>query len=162
MNEPKIEIKDKTFRVIYIRFKGTYVAFRKESRKMFNELFEYARKNDLISEGVTKVLTIYHDNPFVTDEKNLRTSVAMTVPMDVIIHEEGRISEMEFSGKYGILSFDLKLNEYDKAWNYAYNEWLFINDKVKPRDSFPFELYVTEPPRNYKNSSLTDIYIPIE
>ena len=30
---------------IYIRFRGSYAAFRKQSRKMFNELFEFATKN---------------------------------------------------------------------------------------------------------------------
>ena len=82
MIEPKsitIEnLEDLTF--IYIRFRGSYAAFRKQSRKMFNELFEFATKNELIIQDETKVLTIYDDNPFITDAKNLRTSVAMTIP----------------------------------------------------------------------------------
>lgn len=162
MIKPEIAIKDKSFRVIYIRFRGEYVAFRKASRKMFNELFAFANKNDLIIEGETKVLTIYHDNPYITNSKNLKTSVAMTIPAGTKIAKEGRICEMKFSGKYAILSFELKLNEYEEAWKYAYNEWLLINNDIKPRDDFPFELYVTEPPRNLKSRSLTDIYIPVE
>ncbi|WP_053595935.1 MULTISPECIES: sigma factor [Lysinibacillus] len=35
-------------------------------------------------------------------------------------------------------------------------------DEYTPRDSFPFELYVTEPPKNFKAKSKTDIYVPIE
>ena len=31
-------------RIIYIRFRGSYVDFRKQSRKMFKELFEFATK----------------------------------------------------------------------------------------------------------------------
>ena len=162
MIKPEVEIKDKSFHVIYIRFRGEYIEFRKESRKMFNELFAFAKKNDLIVDGETKVLTIYHDNPYITDGKNLKTSVAMTIPVNTKIAEEGRICAMKFSGKYAILSYDLKLNEYEEAWKYAYNEWLLINDDIKPRDDFPFELYVTEPPRNLKSRSLTDIYIPVE
>jgi DNA gyrase inhibitor len=81
MKEPKIRIENiEDMKVIYIRFRGTYVEFRKKSRSMFNKLFEFAKKNDLVIPDVTKVITIYHDNPFITDEKNLRTSVAMTVP----------------------------------------------------------------------------------
>lgn len=41
-----------------------------------------------------------------------------------------------------------------------YHEWLF-KDKQKARDAVPFELYVTEPPKNSKDKSLTNIYIPI-
>ena len=162
MNNPEITINDIEMRVIYIKFKGTYVEFRKNSRKLFNELFKFATKNNLVDEGVTKVLTIYHDNPFITDEKNLRTSVAMTIPKDSIIQEEGRICSMLISGKYGVLHYELSLGEYDEAWKYGYNEWLFKSKTEKPRDSFPFELYVNEPPRNLKDKSLTDIYIPIE
>ena len=56
--------------------------------------------------------------------------------------------------------FELSLNDYGKAWEYMYNEWLFKKN-VEPRDTFPFELYVTEPPKNFKDKSFTDIYIPI-
>ena len=85
----------------------------------------------------------------------------MTIPHDVEVTEEGRICTLNFSGKYAVLHYDLTLGEYDKAWKYAYREWLFKNEE-RPRDDFPFELYVTEPPKNFKESSLTDIYIPIE
>ncbi|WP_099203492.1 AraC family transcriptional regulator [Miniphocaeibacter massiliensis] len=162
MNKPNVTIENIEMKVIYIRFKGTYVAFRKESKKMFKELFDFAKNNDLIVEGKTKVLTIYHDNHFITDQKNLKMSVAMTIPKSAKVTEEGRICSMEFAGKYGVLHYDIKLNEYEKAWEYAYQDWLFKDSKEKPRDNFPFELYVTEPPRNLKNTSLTDIYIPIE
>lgn len=162
MLNPEIAIVNKSFRIIYIRFKGEYRTFRKESRGMFNELFSFAKKNNLIVEGETKVLTIYHDNPYITDEKNLKTSVAMTIPTYANLKEEGRICEMNFSGKYAVLSFNIKLNEYGYAWKYAYTDWLFKSENIKARDDFPFELYVTEPPRNFKERSLTDIYIPIE
>ncbi|MEG0283537.1 MAG: GyrI-like domain-containing protein [Erysipelotrichales bacterium] len=162
MKKPNIEIKNSEMKIIYIRFKGTYKEFRKESRKMFNELFEFAEKNDLIIEGVSKVLTIYHDNPYITDQKNLKTSVAMSIKSDANVVEEGRICTMDIAGKYAVLHYDIKLNEYEEAWQYAYQEWLFKNDEIKARDDFPFELYVNEPPKNYKDSSLTDIYIPVE
>jgi len=56
MNNPEITKNDIEIRVIYIKFKGTYVEFRKNSRKLFNELFKFAIKNNLVEEGVTKVL----------------------------------------------------------------------------------------------------------
>lgn len=162
MKKPEITIEDIKMKVIYIRFKGTYVDFRKESKKMFKEIFNFATENNLIIDDVTKVLTIYHDNPFITNEKNLKTSVAMTIPHDVKVTEEGNICIMEFSGRYAVLHFEIALHEYDKAWKYAYKDWLLKNVDVKPRDAFPFELYVNEPPKNFKDTSLTDIYIPIE
>lgn len=161
MEKPTISIEDldKT-KVIYVRFRGTYAEFRKNSRKMFNQLFEFAQKHDLIIENVLKVLTIYQDNPFITDEKNLRTSVAMTIPSNAIIEENEEISTMFLNGKYGVGHFEISAGEYGEAWNYMYNDWLF-KEKVETRDAFPFELYVNEPPKNFKDKSLTDIYIPI-
>ena len=99
-------------RIIYIRFRGSYVDFRKQSRKMFKELFEFATKNDLIVPDVTKVLTIYNDNPFITDDKNLRTSVAMTVPSDAKIIDSGNICESSISGKFGVVHFELSAIQY--------------------------------------------------
>lgn len=147
-------------RIIYIRFRGSYAAFRKQSRMLFNELFEFATKNDLIVENETKVLTIYDDNPFITDDKNLRTSVAMTIPNDRTFQETGNICLSSISGKFGVGHFELSAKEYGDAWNYMYQEWLFKDDQ-KARDAVPFELFVTEPPKNFRDKSFTDIYIPI-
>lgn len=162
MQKPTIEIKElKEFKIIYIRFKGTYVDFRKNSRKLFNKLFEYAKSKELVIPNVTKVLTIYNDNPYITKEKDLRTSVAMTVPNTVIDTDSDQISVTTISGKFVIGHFNLMLKEYGEAWNYMYQEYLFKSNE-KPRDGVPFELYVTEPPKSMSKSSLTDIYIPIE
>ena len=98
---------------------------------MFKELFEFATKNDLIVPDVTKVLTIYNDNPFITDDKNLRTSVAMTVPSDAKIIDSGNICESSISGKFGVGHFELSAKQYGEAWQYMYQEWLF-KDKAKP------------------------------
>lgn len=147
-------------RIIYVRFRGSYVAFRKQSRKLFKELFEFATVHDLIIPDETKVLTIYDDNPFITDEKNLRTSVAMTLSDDAKVIESGTICESSISGKFGVGHFELSAAQYGEAWQYMYQEWLF-KDQAKPRDAVPFEMYITEPAKNMRDKSLTDIYIPI-
>lgn len=147
-------------RIIYIRFRGSYGEFRKQSRKLFKELFDFATKNDLIVQDETKVLTMYDDNPFITQEKKLRTSVAMTIPQEAKVVESGNVCESSISGKFGVGHFEMNAKQYGEAWQYMYQEWLF-KDKAKSRDAVPFELYVTEPPKNMKDTSLTDIYIPI-
>lgn len=161
MEKPNITIEYFDARVIYVRFKGSYVAFRKNGRKLFNQLFSFATEHNLVIPGETKVLTIYHDNPFITDAENLRTSVAMTIPNDVEINEIEEINVMTIEGKFGVGHFEISAMEYEAAWQYMYNEWLFKGEE-KPRDSFPFELYVTEPPKRLKDKSFTDIFIPID
>lgn len=147
-------------KIIYIRFRGSYGEFRKQSGKLVKELFEFATANHLIDQDKTKVLTMYDDNPYITQEKNLRTSVAMTVPNDLAITESGNVCVSNISGKFGAGHFEIAAKEYDQAWQYMYHEWLFL-EEGKGRDAVPFELYVSEPPKNFKDKSLTDIYIPI-
>lgn len=162
MEKPDITIETlENLSIIYIRFRGSYTDFRKNSKTMFEKLFKYATKHNLIVPNKTKVMTLYHDNPFITTEKNLRTSVAMTIPDHTEIIEEDEISTTKISGKFGVGHFELSLKEYGEAWQYMYQEWLF-KGKATPRDAVPFELYVTEPPKNFKGKSFTDIYIPIE
>ncbi|MGL4695536.1 AraC family transcriptional regulator [Enterococcus larvae] len=147
-------------RIIYIRFRGSYVEFRRQSRKLFKELFDFAAKNNLISSDETKVLTIYDDNPFITEEVNLRTSVAMIIPANAKVVESGNVCVSSISGKFAVGHFEMSGNQYEEAWQYMYQEWLFKN-KARIRDAVPFEIYITEPPKSLKDKSLTDIYIPI-
>lgn len=161
MEKPNIRVEEVEIKIIYIRFRGSYLEFRKNSMKMFRELFEFAKSNDLIISEVSKVITVYHDNPFITHGENLRTSVAMTVPCEAVIVEEGQISVTSIVGKFGIGSFYISRNEYGEAWGYMYENWLFAGE-AKARDAVPFELYVTEPPKNARDKSYTEIYIPIE
>lgn len=161
MNHPSISIEEFESTIAYIRFRGTYLDFRRNSRRLFNQLFAFAQAENLVLPNETKVLTIYHDNPFVTEASNLRTSVAMTVPNGASVPESGEISVMTIAGKYGVGHFEIAPHEYQAAWHYMYDEWLFKSTE-KPRDSFPFELYVTEPPKDLKQKSQTDIYVPIE
>ena len=66
---------------------------------------------------------------------------------------------MSISGKFGIGHFEISLEEYEEALQYMYPQWLF-SEKIEPRDTFPFKLYVIEPPKSYKGKSFPDIYIP--
>lgn len=161
METPIISIEEIEMKVIYVRFRGSYVAFRKNATKLLNQLIDYAKKYDLIVEDWTKILIMYHDNPYITKDNDLRTSVAMMVPLDAKIDETEDITSMMIQGKYMVGHFHMSPKEYGEAWDMMYHEYLFKGDE-KPRDTFPFEMYITEPPRKFSDKSYTDIYVPIE
>ena len=122
---------------------------------------DFAIKNNLAVDSKTKVMTMYLDNPFITDAKNLRTSIAMSVPQEFAHTDNEEIGIMTIAGKYTVGHLELKRTEYEQAWKYMYHEWLLVGNE-KPRDSFPFEMYITQPPKNFRDTSCTHIYIPIE
>jgi hypothetical protein len=99
MEIPTIEIKEIEFKVIYVRFKGSYLEFRKNAMKMFKKLEKYAIKHNLLVDQFTKVMTLYHDNPFITDQDNLRTSVALSVPLSFNVKDEDEIRRIDDSRK---------------------------------------------------------------
>lgn len=116
MEKPNITIEIiEKFKIIYVRFRGSYMEFRKSSAKLYKKLLDFAIKNCLVVDNKTKVMTIYHDNPFITESKNLRTSIAMSVPQGFNNTDDDEISIMTIAGKYAVGHFELKRTEYEQA-----------------------------------------------
>lgn len=66
----------------------------------------------------------------------------MTVSTNSIFTEEGNICISNISGEFGIGHFNISAKEYNDAWQYVYQVWLFKDDKLSR--SAPSELYVTK------------------
>ncbi len=160
----KAEVETMTMdemRVIYIRYTGKYQGSAEAMPAMMGKLFNFAMSQNLLGSGKTKILTIYHDNPEMTDERKLRTSLCMSIPNDALLKESDDIGSMSITGKYAVGHFEIYQNEYGAAWDYMYGEWL-LNSGYTPRDAVPFEVYVSDPNVNPGGKQLVDIYLPIE
>ncbi|MDF4730375.1 effector binding domain-containing protein, partial [Vibrio parahaemolyticus] len=126
--------------VAYIRHIGTYEELTIAFPKMIEKLFQYATKQNYHVFEDTKVLTIYHDHHEFTEDNHLRTSLCITIPGESAI-ETNDIGIMVIpSGKYAVGHFEIFQDEYKRAWDFIYGEWL-PNSGYKPRDSYPFEVY---------------------
>lgn len=154
-----VEIISVDMRVIYLRYTGTYQGLAVAMPGMMERLYGFAMSNNLVEPGKMKILSAYHDNPEMTDELQLRTSLCITIPNGVTIAESSDIGIMEITGRYAVGHFELMQNEYATAWKYMFGEWLPSSGQ-KPRDTFPFEVYVSEPTPDSKQ--LVDIYLPVE
>jgi AraC family transcriptional regulator len=156
-----VEVKDMPeLNVVYIRHTGPY----KEDSALFGRLFEkickWAGARGLISFPETKMLTVYHDNPDITDENNLRISVCISAPEDTQV--DGEIGKMKISaGKYAIGHFKIKTNQYQDAWNAIYGDWL-PGSGYQPDDGSCFELYLNDPDQHPENLHIVDIYVPVK
>ena len=147
--------------VAYIRHTGTYEELTIAFPKMIEKLFHYATKQNYHVFEDTKVLTIYHDNHEFTEDYQLRTSLCITIPDESAV-ETSNIGIMVIpSGKYAVSHFEIQQDEYKRAWDFLYGEWL-PNSGYKPRDAYPFEMYKNDPRQHPENKHIVDIYVPIE
>ncbi len=154
----KVEVD---MQVVYLRHTGSYEEFAKVVPVMMKKLYDFAISKNLLQFEDQKVLTIYHDNPEITSDSQLRTSVCISIPKGLKIETTEEIGVMDISGNYGVGHFEVLENEYQAAWQYMYGEWL-PNSNYQPRDALPFEVYVSNPHENVGSKQLLDIYLPIE
>lgn len=158
----KIEVKSlDEFTVAYIRYIGPYKGNSELFENLFARLFHWAGPKNLINFPETKIISIYHDNPEITDEDKLRTSICLSVPDDTEVG--GEIGKMKVAGGvYGIISFELLGPEdYQKAWNYVFSEWLPTSG-YQPDNNPSFELYLNNPEEHPEKKHIVDIYIPVK
>ncbi len=146
--------------VAYIRHIGSYKGDTELFGRLLNRLFTWAGARDLLNFPETKVATVYHDNPDVTDEDKLRTSVCITVPEDTKV--DGEVGKMTIpGGKYAIAHFEIDDTEYEDAWNALYGTWL-PGSGYRPDDRPPFEMYLNDPKEHPHHRHVVDIYMPVK
>lgn len=158
----KVEVKSiEEFTVAYIRYIGPYKGNSELFTNLFTRLFNWAGPRNLIQFPETKVISIYHDNPDITDEDKLRTSVCLSVPEETEVG--GEVGKMKVAGtNYAIVSFELgDPKDYQKAWNYIFSEWLPTSG-YQP-DNYPsFELYLNNAEEHPEKIHIVDIYVPVK
>ena len=143
--------------VAYVRHTGPYKGDEKLFEKLYGDLFAWAGPRNLASQEGLKTFNIYHDDPGVTEEKNLRLSVGLSVPPETKV--EGKIGKLELDGgKYVIARFELGPMDYQKAWSWLFGEW-FPASGYQPADGPCFEMCGTGQDKNLHE---VDICVPVK
>jgi AraC family transcriptional regulator len=153
-----VEVKDlPKMSVAYIRHIGPYKGDNKLFEKLWNRLFRWAGPRGLIGGPGFRSLIIYHDDPNITDQAKLRTSVCITVPPDTKV--DGEVGKMELeAAKYVIARFVVRAAQFQDAWDWVYGKWL-PESGYQPDDKPCFEMYPEEP----KDGNITvDICVPVK
>ena len=89
----KVEVKQlPETTVAYVRHIGPYKGDTELFGRLFGKVMSWAGSRGLVNFPKTKFLTIYHDDPNVTGENNLRISVCVTMPSDTKV--DGDIGKM--------------------------------------------------------------------
>ena len=160
-SQVNVEVKElPEMTVAYVRHIGPYKGDSALFDKMFTKLFKWAGARDLINFPETKTLAVYHDNPDITDDSKLRTSMCITIPSDTEV--DGEIGKMNVEGgKHAIGNFELNADEYEQAWKIIYGDWL-PQSGYQPDDKPCFEIYYNNPNEHPENKHIVDICIPVK
>jgi len=156
-----VEVKDiPEMHVAYLRHIGPYAGDEQLFGNLFNRLCTWAGPRGLLRFPETKFVTIYHDNPDITDETKLRTDVCITIPLDAQV--DGEIGKATIpAGKYAIAHFEIMPDQYGDAWNAVYGGWL-PESGYQPDDRPCFELYLNDPKEHPEGKHVVDIYAPVK
>lgn len=143
--------------VAYVRYTGPYKGDSTLFEGLFSKLFGWAGPKGLIGDPDQKTIIIYHDDPEITEDLKLRTSVCVTVPPDTKV--DGEIGKMKIDGGlYAIGRFKVKGDEFQQAWDMMCGKWL-PESAYLPDDKPCFEMY----PEEMKDGIHTvDICVPVK
>ncbi|MCK9617957.1 MAG: AraC family transcriptional regulator [Lentimicrobiaceae bacterium] len=154
--ETNIQIKEMpAMNLICCRHTGAF----DQIGKAYDKIFKWAGARGLLDFPKTKGVTVYHDDPKVTEIGKLRQSACITVEGDV--KTEGEIGKLSIpGGKYVVGSFIISPTEFEDAWN-SVCLWL-TESGYQPADGYPYELYHNEGDKCPEKEFVVDICIPVK
>ncbi len=157
----KVEVRDfPDMHVAYVRHIGPYKGDEALFQKQFEKLFKWAGARGLLNFPETKVLSVYHDDPEITDENRLRTSMCITVPENTAV--DGGIGKMVIpGGKYAAAWFEISADEYQEAWDSLCGAWL-PESGFQPDDRPSFEISLNDPREHPQHKHIVEICIPVK
>ena len=145
--------------VAYVRHIGPYKGDEKLFEGLYSKLMTWAGARGLLAQPDLKCLQIYHDNPEITDESNLRLDVCISVPEDTTV--EGEIGKMTVpGGKFAAARFEITPDQYQQAWDYVFATWL-PDSGYQPDDRPPYELCLNDPREHPEHKHIVEICIPV-
>jgi len=157
----KVEVREmEEAAAAYIRYVGPYEANEDLFSRIFERLFKWAGPRGLLNFPETKVISLYHDNPEITEDEKLRTSMCITVPENTEVN--GDIGKLKIEGgSYAVGTFELKVDEYAKAWASMFGDWL-PESGYEPDGKPCFENYLNDPKEDPEGKHIVEICIPVK
>ncbi len=156
-----VEVRDREpMTVAYVRHIGPYKGDVQLFGNLWKRLMQWAEPRGLLNKPDVQCLSVYNDDPEMTDEGKLRVSVCITVPADTAV--EGDVGKMEIpGGRYAIAHFEIGADQYQEAWNYVFGEWL-PDSGYQPDDRPCFERCLNDPATHPERKHIIDICIPVK
>jgi AraC family transcriptional regulator len=150
-----IEVKEMPeMDLIYCRHIGQF----DQIGQVYEKLFKWAGPRGLVNNN-TKTITVYHDDPKITDLDKVRQSAGIVVHSDV--KPEGEFGKLTVpKDKYAVGRFEIEVTEFKQAWD-AMCIWV-SESGYQPSDGNPYELYHKDPESHPEHKFELDICIPVK
>ena len=137
----------------YIPHKGKMEAIG----SVYNKLVKWATPKGLINEK-TRMVTIYHDSPKITDPNNLRMSACIV--LNDPIELDGEVNLRILSATKCIVSrLEITPFEFQQAWEASFA--FMVENGYKKSEIDPFEIYYNNAAEHPENKFIVDLCIPI-
>ncbi len=162
LDDARVEVKEMPeMHVAYLRHTGPYKGDGALFEMLFSKLTKWAGARGFLRFPETKFLSVYHDDPEITDDDKLRISVCVTIPGNGVV--DGEIGKMTVpAGEFAVGSFELSEDGgYEQAWNIMMAGWL-PDSGYQPDDRFCYEIYKNDPKSHPQGKHLVDICVPVK
>ena len=162
LNDVQIEVKNMPkWYVAYLRHTGPYKGDGVLFESLLQKLMTWAGARNLLHFPETKLLSVYHDDPEITDDDKQRISVCLTITEEIKV--DGNVGKLILpAGKFAVGSFEISDSDgYEEAWNTMMAGWL-PDSGFQPDDRLCYEIYKNDPNSHAQGKHLVDICIPIK
>lgn len=151
-----ITIKDMpALNLVYTRHVGPYYLIG----QAYEKLMKWAGPRGLLNQPDLKTVTVYHDDPSVTEIEKVRQSACITVSEKVKTDGEFGFMHVD-GGKFVVGRFEILPEGFTVAWN---DVCLFLSKSgYQPADANPYELYHNDHMEHPEGKFIVDICIPVK
>ena len=152
----KIEVKQMPeINLAYVSHVGNF----NEIGKAYQRLMQWAGPKGILANTNAKTITVYHDDPKVTDISKVRQSAGVTVDEKITV--DGEIGKMTVAaGKYAVGRFEINVMEFEQAWN-SMCVWVAENG-YDVREGHYYELYHNDHEQHPEKKFILDICVPVK
>lgn len=152
--DTKINIQERPeMNVIYCRHTGAF----DQIGIAYEKLMRWAGPRGLVGPD-THGISVYHDDPSVTEIEKVRQSACIQVRQEVKV--EGEIGKMQIpGGKYAVGHFEILAQEFEQAWN-SMCLW-FTESGYEPGEGYSYEYYYNDHSGKPDHRFILDICIPV-
>lgn len=152
----QIEVKEMPEQnLVYIKHVGEF----DKIGEVYGRLFQWAGPRGLLNSPDLKTITVYHDDPKVTELSKVRQSAGITIDREVKV--DGEVSKMMVpKGKYAVGRFEIPVTGFEQAWN-SMCVWV-AESGYSTRDGDYYELYHNDHMKHPEKKFILDICVPVQ